>query len=95
MIIPVKVRRYEYLWELMGELEQTCETCRFRKSVREFNDHAVDYPMCLEVESEILHEDKPVEVLDEDEHGMVVCTKYRPGDPDETFGAHPDQQELF
>lgn len=95
MIIPVKIRRYEYLWELMGELEQTCETCRFRKSVREFAGHARDYPMCVEIESELMKEDEPVEGLDQDEFGMVVCTKYAPGDPDETFGVHPDQLELF
>lgn len=45
MIIPVKTN-YEYLWELMGELEQQCETCRFRKSVLDFGTHAEEYPMC-------------------------------------------------
>lgn len=42
-----------------------------------------------------MKEDAPVEGLDTNKSGRVVCSLYREGDPDETFGAHPDQLQLF
>lgn len=50
--------------------------------------------MCFEVEAEFIAEDWSAKTIDEDEFGVVVCTKYRPGDPWETFGVHPDQLTL-
>lgn len=82
-------------FELMHTIEQTqCVSCRFRKSPLEDKQHAIDYPMCYEIEAALCLEEDEAEGLDEDEFGMVVCVKYRLGDPDETFGVHPDQLSL-
>lgn len=82
-------------YDLMHEVEQECcVTCRFRKNPDEEGQHAQEFPMCFEVEAEFIAEDGQPESIDEDEFGVVVCTKYRPGDPWETFGVHPDQLTL-
>lgn len=83
-------------WETIYVIEETqCPTCRFRKDETVDGQHAVDYPMCYEIEAELVLEKDLPEGLDEDEFGAVVCTKYRTGDPAETFGVHPDQPSLF
>ena len=83
-------------WGAIYTIEETqCATCRFRKNPEVDGQHAVDYPMCYEIEGELLLEKDFPEGLDEDEFGGVVCTKYRLGDPTETFGVHPDQLTLY
>lgn len=83
---------YEAMWELE---EAQCFSCRFRKNPDEDGQHAQEYPMCYEVEALLVTEQNLQEPLDEDEFGSVVCTKYLPGDPWETFGVHPEQPTLF
>lgn len=73
---------YQYLWDMITDIEQNqCVTCRFRKNPDDEGQHAQEYPMCFEVEGEIIVEDSPVEALDKDDSGDVVCTKYTKGDP--------------
>lgn len=92
-VIPTQAG-YEYLWDLIGSIEENqCVTCRFRKNPDEEGQHAIEYPMCFEVEGELIQENEPVEALDRTESGMVVCTKYLPGDPWD-FVPDPDQLTL-
>ena len=72
--------------------DELCVTCRFRKNPDEDGQHAQEFPMCYEIEAEMMG-DEPVEVLDTTENGMVVCSKYRPGDPWD-FVEDPDQLTL-
>lgn len=79
--------------EDLRDLEEAqCVTCRFRKNPDEDGQHAQEFPMCYEVESQF--DNGPVEELDEDEFGVLVCTKYRPGDPWD-FVIDPGQDSLF
>ena len=75
--------------------ENNCVTCRFRKNPEEDGDHALEFPMCYEIEAAWCVGDDDIPALDMTDTGVVVCRKHKPGDPWETFGAHPDQLELF
>lgn len=75
MIIPGRTTRYEYMWEMMGEVEQQCETCVFRK------DDNDEFPMCYEVEGKVIQETIPVKELDYNDEGRAVCNKYKEGNP--------------
>lgn len=86
-------------WEVIWTLEESqCSDCRFRKSVTYDGQHAIDFPMCYEVEGNLIVNDLvdlSSHPIDRTDDGTLVCTKYRPGDPDETFGVHPEQPQLF
>lgn len=93
MYKPTRSKNFEYIWDLMSFIEDNqCRNCAFSKLATENNSHADEYPMCYEIEAEIITEE-PVAALDEQPDGSVVCTKYRSvGDytqPD------PLQMELF
>lgn len=91
---PGRKDGYEYLWDLISDIEKKqCVTCRFRKNPDDDGQHATEYPVCYEVEAEIIAENGPVGALDlTPEHG-VVCTKYRQGDPWDCV-VDPDQLTL-
>lgn len=79
MYEPGRKDGYEYLWDLMNDIEEKqCRTCAFSKLVTEGadNQHADEYPMCWEIEGEMSMEDGPVEALDLTDDG-VVCSQYR------------------
>lgn len=78
--------RFEYVWDVMQFIEERqCETCAF-KSDRD------DYPMCFEIEAELISEE-PVASLDDRGDDGVVCTRYRNDVLAEE--AHPDQGRLL
>ena len=86
MYIPRRDSRFEYIWELLSHVEERqCNDCFF-KSDRE------GYPMCGEVEAQVIEEGPVVELDDRGEHG-VVCTKYR--DVVLAEQEHIDQYRLF
>jgi hypothetical protein len=81
--------------EYLNDVEENfCVSCRFRKNPEVDGEHAVDYPMCWEIEGAFLILEK-VEELDITDTHEIICKKFRDGDPWETFGEHPDQPELF
>lgn len=84
-------------YEVMWNIEETqCRTCRFRKNEQGSDgSHAEEFPMCYEIEGALIVGEDYAEGLDRDEFDAVVCTKYRHGDPWETFGVHPEQPQLF
>lgn len=84
---PGRDYRFEYLWDVMSFVENyQCNTCAFKSD-------RPDYPMCFEVEADLIAENGPVEALDDlGEHG-VECVRYRSVD-DYTF-PDPLQMELF
>ena len=80
--------------EDLRDLEEAqCIACRFRKNPDDDGQHAQEFPMCYEIEAAaMLEEEHPA--LDEDEFGVLACTKYRPGDPWD-FVEDPGQEGLF
>lgn len=83
---PRRDSRFEYMWDLMAWVEERqCKTCAL-KSDRE------DFPMCFEVEAEIL-EEKEVEALDDHGEYGVVCSRY--ANEDDAARDHSDQGRLF
>lgn len=85
--------RFQYVTEVIQFIEENqCEVCRFRKSPAEWDaDHAVEYPMCPEIESTLIAE-KPVEELDDKGSAGVVCSRFKLGDPPSPVD--PDQLVL-
>lgn len=84
--IPKRDYRFEYLWDVMSFIEENkCHDCAFKSD-------RPDYPMCFEIEAEIIDE-KPVAALDDQGDDGVVCTRYR----NEVLveQEHPDQLRLF
>ncbi len=80
MYEPGRKDGYEYIWELMNDIEEKqCRTCAFSKLVTDKGNeaHAEEYPMCYEVEGEIVSENGPVKALDKTPDRGVVCTSYR------------------
>lgn len=78
--------RFEYVWEVMSFIEERqCNSCGFKSD-------RPDYPMCFEIEAELI-EEEPVPALDDRGDDGVVCTKYR----DELLveQEHPAQSRLF
>lgn len=83
---PQRDSRFEYIWDLMQFIEERqCERCSLKSDRPE-------YPMCFEIEAEILDE-KPVADLDDRGEYGVVCTRY----VDEVLAeeAHQNQLRLF
>lgn len=74
--------------------EDNCRTCRFRKNPEEDYEHAMEFPMCYEIEGAWAVGEDDIEALDMTETGMIVCSKHRPGDPWD-FVPDPGQPELF
>lgn len=81
MYKPSRSARHYYMWDLMHEIEENqCRTCIHSKLQGGYDqEFAEEYPMCGQVEGEIITE-APVECLDELPDGMVVCTAYRNAD---------------
>lgn len=78
--------RFEYVWDLMKFIEdEQCHDCAF-KSDRD------EYPMCFEIEAELISE-QPVPALDDKGDDGVYCTRYRNDVLEEE--AHPDQLRIF
>lgn len=78
--------RFEYVWDVMEFIEENqCGTCAFKSD-------RPDYPMCFEIEGELISEE-PVPALDDRGDEGVVCTRYRNDVLAEQ--AHPDQGRLF
>jgi len=87
---PKRDHRFEYVTDVISFVEERqCNDCVFKSDPE-------DYPMCFEVEGQLLVQDSefaPVAELDDrGEHG-VVCVKY----VDEVLAeeAHPNQGRLF
>jgi hypothetical protein len=70
-------------------------TCRFRKNVDEDGEHAIEFPMCYEIEAKFLGDDPVVELHYSRVGDHYTCTKYMAGDPRETFGDEPGQEKMF
>lgn len=74
MYKPRRTMRYHYVTELIDEIEEhQCETCVFRKT-------DADWPMCDPIGVSLITE-LPVEGLAERADGVVVCTRYKKGEP--------------
>ena len=92
--VPRRDYRFEYIYDAVSFVEEyQCGTCRFRKNPDDEGQHAIEFPMCFEVEAAIMAEDGPVEALDDLGTSGVVCVKYRQGNP-EDFVVDPDQLTL-
>lgn len=93
MYEPHRSARYEYITELISDIEKRqCGSCAFSKLVDSPQDpNSWDFPMCWQVEGETMLE-KPVECLDEQPDGVVVCTVYRSA---ELVAQEKDQEVLF
>ena len=90
---PHRDERFEYLWDLMHFIEENqCRTCAFSKLITEKSSHAEEYPMCYEIEGELIQE-IPVAALDDCGDEGVVCTLYRNAAVESE--SHPDQSRLF
>ena len=79
---PGRKDGYYYIWELMADIEERqCRTCVFSKIVDDPKNepHSSEYPMCFQIEGEIVAENGPVEALDKTDDG-VVCSQYRNAD---------------
>lgn len=91
---PGRDGRFHYIWDLMEFIEEgQCRSCAFSKLNDPTNDpsHAEEYPMCWEVESRVMLEE-PVEALDKQPNGDVLCSRYRNVVLAEE--EHPDQSRL-
>lgn len=83
---PRRDQRFHYIWDVMKFVEERqCMSCAFKSD-------RPDYPMCGEIELELI-EEKPVEALDDLGDDGVVCTKYR--EATLTEQEHPSQHRLF
>ncbi|HEY5446637.1 MAG TPA: hypothetical protein VIJ87_19675 [Pyrinomonadaceae bacterium] len=83
---PHREIRYDYIWDLMADIEERqCQVCIYRSDREE-------YPMCFEIEGKIITEDPVEELIDLDAQG-VVCTKFKLGEP--LPPTDPDQLHLF
>jgi hypothetical protein len=81
---------FPYAEDLINYVEYNqCVTCAFSKLVDDPNN---EFPMCHEIEAQILLE-SPVEALDKTPDGGVVCTAYKNVILVEL--EHPDQGRLF
>ena len=74
--------------------EMQCKSCAFSKIVQdpENEPHSSAYPMCFEIESELIA-GGPVAALDDMGNDGVVCTKYK--DALLAEQEHSDQSRLF
>jgi hypothetical protein len=80
-------------YDIILDVEQNqCVLCIFRKNPKENGQHALEYPMCYEVEGLIVEHEDVVEPLVCRPDGIVTCTKFRPGDP--SGPVDPDQLVL-
>lgn len=92
---PKRDEKFYYIWDLMNYIEEKqCKTCSFSKIVQDPDNepHSSEYPMCFEIEAEIIAE-QPVEALDDAGDGGVVCSRYRNVVLSEE--EHPDQGRLL
>lgn len=90
---PGRDGRFHYLWDLISFIEDNqCEVCYFRKREDEDGNHAKEYPMCYEIEGQLILEE-PVEELEDAGPKGVVCTKFKMGDPPPP--TDPNQLELL
>lgn len=81
-------------FDTLASIEETnCVTCRFRKNPEEDGDHAIEFPMCYEVEGAWMGESE-IPALDKTDAGVIVCRLHKPGDPWD-FVPDPGQPELF
>ena len=91
-----RTSRFDYLWDLMSFIEdnQCRKDCAFSKlnDPDQDADHAEEYPMCFQIEGNIIIEE-PVEELDEQSDGTVICNRYRPAVLVEQEA--PEQGRLF
>lgn len=86
MYQPHRENRYEYIFDLMSDIEERqCQVCVYRSDREE-------YPMCFEIEGKIMTEEPVEELIDLDSQG-VACTKFSPGEPLPDFD--PNQLTLF
>jgi hypothetical protein len=90
---PHREVRFHDLWDLIHFIESNqCEACRFRKSPYDFDPNfATEFPMCPEVEADVISEE-PVEALDDMGDQGVVCSRFKQGDP--PMPEDPDQLVL-
>jgi hypothetical protein len=80
---------------MMSDIEETqCVTCTWRKNPAGDGQHAIDYPMCYEVEGLIVEHENVIDPLDEDEFGQVYCTRYKHR-IDLSEPQPPEQEKLF
>lgn len=79
---PRRDERFGDLWQLLHFIEDNqCEACRFRKSPYDFDaQFAEEYPMCPEIEAELISEHEVKDLDDKGQDG-VVCTRFKLGDP--------------
>ena len=89
MYKPHRDERYEYLSDLMEFIESNqCHQCLFSKTVSDPSAAALEFPMCEEVEGELLSE-ASLDFLDDRGNDGVVCMKYV------GYEASPEQGRLF
>lgn len=80
-------------YEMMYDIEENqCVQCLFRKNPVDDGEHAIDYPMCYQVEGLIIEHEDVVEPLVMRPDGVVVCTEFKLGDPSPP--GDPDQLVL-
>lgn len=86
--------RFEYLWDAMHFIEENqCRTCAYSKLVTDPGAHAEDYPMCWNIEAQIIAEDGLVSALEDAGNDGIVCTEYR--NAELAAQEHPDQGRLL
>lgn len=86
MYEPKRDHRFEYIWDLMGFIEDNqCGTCAFKSD-------RPDYPMCGEIEAAVIEENEVPDLDDLGDDGLV-CRRYREETLEEE--SHPDQSTLF
>lgn len=87
---PGRDYRFEYVTDVVTFVETyQCHDCAFKSD-------RPDYPMCFEVEGQLLVQDSdfaPVEELDDRGSDGVVCVRYRQDVLAEQ--EHPDQGRLI
>jgi hypothetical protein len=89
---PSRDYRFEYIHDAIHFIEENqCRSCTFKKDTATDGLHAVDYPMCYEVEGEFYLEE-PMDIIDDRGDAGIVCLKYR---NEELANQEINQGELF